>query len=106
MVINPNTDEVELETAERTNLVEKYDALALLMNENTEAGKAFKKLILEGYLQNKAVEFTSLLAVPSMQGSRSQIFEALAGISHFESYLNMIQNLGAPATEDEDDLEG
>ena len=102
---NPNTEDVELEMAERQALVEKYEALQVLTNEHSEAGKAFKKLILDGYLKDKAVEFTSLLAVPGMQGSRSQLFEALAAISHFENYLNMVNNLGAPANDDEE-LEG
>jgi hypothetical protein len=102
---NLNTEEVDLEMAERQELVEKYDALQVLTNEHSEAGKAFKKLVLDGYLKDKAVEFTSLLAVPGMQTSRSQLFEALAAISHFENYLSMISNLGAPANED-DELEG
>jgi len=91
--------ETEFELAERQAYTDMYDALTRL-----EGNKDFQELILKGYLRDKAVEKTSLLAVPSMQGSRSQIFEALAGISHFENHLNMIKSLGAPV-EDDDELE-
>lgn len=91
--------ETEFELAERQTYIEMYEALSRLEN-----NEDFKKLVLEGYLREKAVEMTSLLAVSGMQSSRSQIFEALAAISHFENYLNMVKSLGAPAVED-DELE-
>ena len=103
-MINQTTDEANLELADRSSIVAKYEALELLKDANTPAGKAFKTLILDGYMKDKAVEFTSLLAAPGMQGQRSIIFEALAGISHFENYLHMVENLGAPL-DDEDELE-
>lgn len=97
---NPTENvETEFELAERQTFIEMYEALTRLEN-----NEDFKKIILEGYLREKAVEMTSLLAVPNMQGSRSQIFEALSAISHFENYLNMVKTLGAPAIED-DELE-
>lgn len=96
------TEEVELELAERQADVERYEAMKLLYDETTPAGKAFKTLILDGYMREKAVELTSLLAVPSMQQHRSHLFEKLAGISHFENYLHMVENLGAPINEDEE----
>ena len=100
---NPTEEvETELEMAERVVLQEKYEAFALLHDDSTEAGKAFKVLIRDGYIKDKAVEFTSLLAVPAMQNQRSQLFEALASISHFENYLLMVSSLGAPVNEDEE----
>lgn len=94
---NP-TEEVELELAERQTLISKYEALARLSD-----NKDFKEVVLDGYLKEKAVEFTSLLAVPAMQNQRSQLFEALAAISHFENYLHMINQLGAPLNEEDEE---
>lgn len=95
-----------LETADRTAAVEKYEALQVLLNENTEAGKAFKTLVTDGYLREKAIETTSLLATnyAKQPGIRSSIFEELVAISAFEGYLSMVENLGAPVEDDE--LEG
>ena len=100
MAINQNPTETveELETVEIQKLKETYEALQRL-KENSD----FQTVVLDGYLKDKAVEMTSLLAVPGMAGQRSTIFEALAAISHFENYLHMIENLGAPDLEDEDE---
>ena len=102
-MINPMTDNVELEEAADAINVEKYEALTLLLDENTPAGKAFKKVILDGYLKDEAVRLTSLLAKNGMQSHRGSIFEALAGVSNFEQYLDTIFILGAPSDADEYD---
>ena len=90
------TDDVELESIETQEFREKYEALTRLEN-----NEDFKLLVLDGYLKDKAVEYTSLLAVPAMAQNRSQLFEALAAVSHFEQYLHMVYNLGAPVPEEE-----
>jgi hypothetical protein len=105
MTIHNAENVEELEMADRTAMVKKYEALELLTDETTEAGKAFKILILDGYLKERAAEVTSLLAVPAMQPYRSVNFEQLAAISQFEQYLSTVYTLGAPANEDEE-IEG
>ena len=90
-----NQNEVELETISRAALIAKYEALTRL-REN----KDFQVLISEGYLKEEPIRVTSLLAVPSMGQFRSSLFETLAAVSHFEQYLIMIENLGAPAIDD------
>ena len=101
-MINQLTENVEeLERAEKVVATEKYNALHLLLDENTEAGKAFKILVLDGYLKDKAVEYTSLLAEPSMKSHRGDIFESIVAVSHLEQYLKMIDILGAPTDEEE-----
>lgn len=93
---NPTDTVEELEMAERIDLEAKYKALVELKED-----KRFQVLVLDGYLKEKAVEMTSLLAVPGMQAQRSQLFEALAAISHFENYLMMVESLGAPVEDEE-----
>lgn len=103
-MINLSTDNVEeLELADKVVAAEKFEALELLLDENTEAGKAFKVLILDGYLKDEAARTTSLLAEPSMQQYRPQLFEGLTGISQFEQYLKVTQVLGAPETDESDE---
>ena len=106
-MINPKTEheEVELELAEKAIAVEKYEALELLLDDTTEAGKAFKLLVLDGYLKDEAVRLTSLLARHGMEQNRSKLFEALAGVSHFENYLYVVQIMGAPSQDDVEDEE-
>lgn len=99
METNHPTEQVDLETVERAELTKKWDALQRL-KDNPD----FKTVVLDGYLKEKAVEFTSLLATDYVRRNnlRSTIFEQLAAISCFEEYLHMIENLGAPASMLED----
>lgn len=102
METNHPTDIVELETIERAGLTRKWEALERL-KENPD----FKIVVLDGYLKEKAIEFTSLLATDYVRRNnlRSTIFEQLAAISCFEEYLHMIENLGAPTSMLEDNEE-
>ena len=98
MAITPlTTDNVELETADRTALINKYEALERLL-ENPD----FKLVVLEGYLKEKAVDSVSLLATDYTRRNnvRGAIMEELVAISAFEEYMRMIQFLGAPAKEE------
>lgn len=88
-------DETELELADRTDIIKKYEALQELKN-----NKAFKVLILDGYLRDRAVDQTSLLSTDYGRKIRNVLFEELAAISCFEGYLHMVENLGATITED------
>lgn len=108
MAINQTNDQVELERVSRESLVAKYEALELLLDENTPAGKAFKTLVTDGYLKEKAVEFTSLLSTEYVRkgGFRGTIMEELVAISAFEQYLLDVQRLGAPVDEYEDEEDG
>ena len=101
MVINPETVNVEeLEAAEKAVDSKKYEALTRLL-ENED----FKTVVLDGYLKDEAARITSLLAVPSEQQFRSQMFEGLAAISHFEYYLQTLTILGAPENTDDESEE-
>ena len=102
METNHPTDIVELETIERAGLMKKWEAL-----ERLKDNPDFKVVVLDGYLKEKAIEFTSLLATDYIRRNnlRSTIFEQLAAISCFEEYLHTIENLGAPTSMLEDNEE-
>ena len=102
--VNQNAEHVDLVETDRSELVEKYEALQRLL-ENED----FKVVVTEGYLKESAIHKTSLLATNyvKLAGLRNTIYEELAAISCFESYLRMLTNLGAPAIADEDnEIEG
>ena len=93
-------ENVELETIERDALVQKYEALQRLKD-----NKDFKLVILDGYLKEKAVDGVSLLGTDYILDNnlRGKLMEELVSISRFEGYMRMIENLGAPALEDDEE---
>lgn len=99
---NQISAETDLELAERGAIVEKYEALQRL-NENED----FKKVITEGYLKESAIDKTSLLGTNYVRQNnlRGTLMEELVAISCLEQYLISIEQLGAPITEDDDDIE-
>lgn len=92
------TEEVELEYAETTTLVNKYKAL-----ERLKTNEDFKLLVLDGYLKENAIRLTSLLAneYTKHTGTRGHIMEELVAISTFEDHLRTIENLGAAVAADD-----
>jgi hypothetical protein len=73
--------------------------------ESLKTDARFKRLILEGYFKDKAVNGVSLLAQHAIVsgGHRSSVMEDLIAISKLEDFFITIENLGAlPSEEDED----
>jgi len=70
--------------------------------EKLEKNKDFKKVILEGYFKEKAVNGVSLLASPQIKrnGARSDVMEALIAISQLEDYFLTIKAMGEEPEED------
>lgn len=75
-------EKLEQEYREKVNTL--FGALLNLGEDNN-----FKKVFSEGYLQEFAVRQTSLLAVDRID--RTELLEALVGISHFQQYLLQVQ---------------
>ena len=73
-----------LEQEYRVKVNTLFDALLNLGEDGN-----FKKVFNEGYLQEFAVRQTSLLAVERID--RTELLEALVGISHFQQYLLQVQ---------------
>ena len=67
-----------------------------------ETNPDFKKVILEGYFRDKAVNGVSLLATDYVRknGLRAEIMENLVAISNLQDYFLTIKKMG---TEPEDD---
>ena len=93
-------ENVELESVERAMLVQKYEALQRLKD-----NKDFQIVVLDGYLKEKAVDGVSLLGTDYVLDNnlRGKLIEELVAISRFEGYMRMIENLGAPAYEDDEE---
>lgn len=100
MSINQAAENVELETIERTHMVQKYEALQRLKD-----NKDFQLVVLDGYLKEKAVDGVSLLGTDYILDNnlRGKLMEELVSISRFEGYMRMIENLGAPVYEDDEE---
>lgn len=64
----------------------------------------FKKVILEAYFKDKAINGVSMLATDYVKqsGTRGDIMEALVAISRLEDFFSVIDNLGAIPEIDED----
>ena len=64
----------------------------------------FKKVILEGYFKDKAINGVSLLATDYVRrnGLRPEVMESLVAISHLQDYFITIDKMG---TTEEDDID-
>lgn len=98
-----NQEEQELETVENQYWVDQYEDLKFLL-----ANKQFQNVILNGYIEKKALEGVSLLAVPAIKksGDRPEVMEDLVAISNLQYHFKMIENFGSTAEDDLLDAEG
>ena len=75
--------------------------------ERLQRNKDFKRLILDGYFKDKAVNGVSLLAQDAIvdNGMRPRVMEDLVAISKLEDFLITVENLGSvpPEKEEEED---
>lgn len=78
-----------------------------------ESNPDFKKVILDGYFRDKAVDGVSMLAHPEVKrrNQRGDVFEALVAISQLQDYFITVKSLGlieeeetGPEVEDEDEI--
>ena len=67
----------------------------------------FKRVILDGYFKDKAINGVSMLAIDHIKqnGLRGDIMEQLVAISQLEDYFVTIENLGALPSDEDDDSE-
>ena len=96
-----NTDQV-VAVSDNTYWTNMQEAL-----ERLHKNEDFKKVILEGYFKDRAVNGVSMLASNHVvdNGLRPQIMEDLIGISRLQDYFLTINNLGTPTEEDEEDMD-
>ncbi|MGD8305077.1 MAG: hypothetical protein PVF17_00350 [Ignavibacteria bacterium] len=104
------TDMVENKTENEILMVENeywkslYESLERLKNGNPQPDD-FKKVILDGYFKDRAVNGVSLLAMDRIKqmGARPDIMESLVSISALQDYFITIENMGSMPIEDDDE---
>jgi len=106
MLINPAEvaiNEANVHTEQEILRVENtyWADLAIALG-RLEENEDFKKVILKGYFQDKAINGTSLLAISAMRPNRPEIMEELVAISHLQDYFITVKGLGTTPTENED----
>lgn len=86
-----STEPAALETVENEYWIELADALVRL-----EKNPDFKKVILEGYFKDAAIDKVSLLATRYIKekGLRGEVIEQMVAISQLQDYFITIKNLG------------
>lgn len=95
--INQEQTDTQLEEVETQYMVDQYEALCRL-----EQNADFKKVILDGYFKDKAVEGVSMLATAYVQstGTRPHIMEGLVAISNLEDHFATIRSIGGVAAQE------
>jgi hypothetical protein len=97
---NLTPEEMKLFEEENTYWTELANAL-----EELEKNTYFKKLILEGYFKDFAINQTSMLATDYVRksGSRPEIMERLVAISNLQDWFNTIKQLTTSFAEEQDE---
>ena len=96
------TTETELETVDASFWADQLTAL-----ENLQKNPDFQKVILKGYIEVKALDSVSMLAIPAIkkEGQRPDVMEDLVAISNLQYHFLMIKNLGEGARQELYDIE-
>lgn len=104
-MINQNAAENEL-TAEMLEEYNYYVGQKQALD-RLETNPDFKKVILEGYFRDKAVNGVSLLATDYARksGLRPEIMEGLVAISNLQDYFLTIKRMGTVVEDEEDEIE-
>lgn len=93
----------DMVVAENQYWVDMYRSL-----EKLKENKDFKRVILEGYFKDKAINGVSMLANQGIisSGARPQVMEDLVAISKLQDFFITIDMLGNIPEEDEDEETG
>jgi len=67
-----------------------------------ERNDDFRKVFLDGYVKDRAVDAVSLLARGDIKasGKRPDVIEYLVGISQFEDFMHTVKAMGSNAQQD------
>ena len=98
-----NQEELELETVENEQWIQRYEAL-----ERLKKNPDFINVIMEGYIRDRSLNGVSMLANESVkrQGQRPDVMEMLVAVSTLQDYFKMLKNLGQIAKADLEDETG
>ena len=105
MSSNQNIAENEL-TAEMLEEYNYYVGMKQALD-RLEQNPDFKKVILDGYFKDKAINGVSLLATDYIRknGLRPEVMEGLVAISHLQDYFLTVKRMGTTEDFDDDDAE-
>ena len=91
------------------DMLEEYNYYVGLKQalERLEGNPDFKKVILDGYFKDKAVNGVSLLATDYIRrnGLRPEVMEGLVAISQLQDYFLTIKKMGTTDEYDDEDSE-
>lgn len=92
--------EQEILQVENVYWSDMYESL-----ERLEHNEDFRRVVLDGYFKDKAINGVSMLATDYVRrnGARPEVMEALIAISHLQDYFITIKNLGSAPEELEDE---
>jgi hypothetical protein len=96
-----NLEDQQILEVENHYWVEMWESL-----ERLKRNKDFKRLILDGYFKDKAINGVSLLAQDYIieNGLRTRVMEDLVAVSKLEDFFITVENLGTiPAESDDED---
>lgn len=99
-------DVLDLRILEEESKLQKHDALKLLFDKDTDAGKAFDTIILNGYAKEEADRLTAAITTPDGM-KREHIetaFDKLKGIRSLRAYLASVEMNAMHAADTLDDL--
>lgn len=107
MMINQINSELVAGKTEQEILMVENEYWASMFEALTrlEANADFKRVVLDGYFKDKAINGVSLLATDHVKrgGFRGDIMEQLVAISHLEDYFITIKSIGGMPTDDGDE---
>lgn len=103
-LVDNATSEQEIQSIENQYWVDMAQALERLENGNARPDD-FKKVILEGYFKDKAINGVSILGSDYVRrnGVRGEVMEELVAISHLQDYFITLKNLGTVAPDEDFD---
>lgn len=97
-----NLEDQQILEVENQYWVDMWESL-----ERLQKNKDFKRLILNGYFKDKAINGVSLLAQDAViqNGMRSQVMEDLIAVSKLQDFFITVENLGTVPPESDEDAE-
>lgn len=101
--LHNDIEETNILTVEQSKWRNLYLSL-----ERLRENKDFQAVILEGYFRDAAVDGVSMLAhdYTVTNGKRPEIMESLVAISRLQDFFRIVDHLGAPQDDSDEDEQG
>ena len=100
MSTHADINQIELSIEQAREKIKLRDQARKLIS-----NREYKSLITKGYLTDEAIRLTSLTGVDSQRDNRSEIFDMLKAISHFQQYMQRVIREGDMVEQELEDLQ-